>query len=101
MINNNILDKILEYKYQKNMPISNLIVAVKFVWYINKNNQILEKILQIQSINLDLPLVFKEFDSISEQYKDNQNPLKKKGTGFDSDSLSLIYLSLYKSTIMN
>ena len=97
MINNNIIEKILEYKYQKNMPISNLIVAVKFVWYINKSNPILEKILEIQSINLDLPLVFKEFDNIREQYKNNQNSLKKKGTGFDSDSLSLIYLSLYKA----
>lgn len=98
MLSKTILEEVLDYRHEDNMPISNLIKSVKFVWYLNRQNPILEKILDVKIKELDLPIFFKELDKLAIKHKKNRlNSLKKKGTGLNPYPLTWIYYALFFS----
>jgi len=97
-IKNNILNNLLEYTYDDNIGIQNLLISVKFVWYINKKDTTLEKILRITHPNIELPIFFKKIDEEIEIYKDNKfliYPLKKTQKSLQDSPVSWIYYALY------
>lgn len=96
----NVLKDLLEYSNEDNQGIQNLLVAVKFVWYINKYNSTLEDILKITHPDIDLPLFFKKIDENIEEYKNSDfliYPLNKTPKSLRNAPISWVYFALYFS----
>ncbi|MEA2019275.1 MAG: hypothetical protein U9N59_12575 [Campylobacterota bacterium] len=100
MIKNNFLEGILEYTNEKGIALFNLMDALKLVWYINKNNPLLEDIIYKAKVDLELPLVFKKIDDIRSHTTHQENliyPLRKKIKGLQLSPISWLYYALYFS----
>ena len=92
----NILKSTLEYNDK--FALKNLLISMRFTWYLHKNSPYLEKILEILKIREDIPIFFKFLDTAIDALKEDDFlllTLKKSPKELQKSTITWPYYAVY------